>query len=178
MPDRRGDGNPTRFESEKAPRTRSPPCYARIPGRLLSSAAGRIATADPTCALRRKEAWPAGGLDACSRPGARVAAGDVRRLGSANGRSPGRIPEGLWRRVRDRSRAEQRAVDEARAELALAGVARRRGQLQPALEQTEEAGERLRKLGAWEPAARADINAALRIDPATGTPARRRYGPS
>ena len=69
--------------------------------------------------------------------------------------------ERLWRRARDRSRAEQRPVDEARAELSLAAVMRRRGQLQAALNKTQAAGERLRQLGAWQPAAHADVNAAL-----------------
>ena len=69
--------------------------------------------------------------------------------------------ERLWDGARQRARASGRAVDEARADLALAGVARRRGELSDALRQTTDAGRRLHALGAWEAAARAEINAAL-----------------
>lgn len=69
--------------------------------------------------------------------------------------------ERLWGLVFDRSRNEGWRVDEARARLALAGVLRRRGELEAALDETEAAGETLRALGAWEAAARADVNAAL-----------------
>lgn len=69
--------------------------------------------------------------------------------------------ERLWTSVRNRSHADGRSVDEARAELSLAGVTRRRGALTRALEQTLSAGERLAELGAWESAARAQVNAAL-----------------
>jgi len=69
--------------------------------------------------------------------------------------------ERLWGHARDRSRREGRVVEEARADLALAGVARRRGQLEAALQQTLAAGARLDALGALQAAAHAEINAAL-----------------
>lgn len=69
--------------------------------------------------------------------------------------------ERLWAAMCDRSSREGRKVDEARADLALAGVIGRRGKLEVALKQTIEAGTRLDALGAWEAAARADVNAAL-----------------
>jgi len=69
--------------------------------------------------------------------------------------------ERLWQWARDRSGDEGRTVDRARAELALAGVTRRRGDLKRALEQTEAATRRLRDHGAWEAAARGDVNATL-----------------
>jgi tetratricopeptide (TPR) repeat protein len=71
--------------------------------------------------------------------------------------------ERLWSRARERARACGRAVDEARGDLALAAVARRRGEFRDALQQTIGAGRRLYQLGAWEAAARAEINAALLI---------------
>jgi hypothetical protein len=69
--------------------------------------------------------------------------------------------ERLWVSVRDRGHADGRLLDAARAELFLAGATRRRGDLALALEQTLAAGARLAELGAWEPAARAQVNAAL-----------------
>lgn len=71
--------------------------------------------------------------------------------------------ERLWTRARERARTSGRAVDEARGDLALAAVARRRGELRDALQQTISAGRRLHQFGAWEAAARAEVNAALLI---------------
>lgn len=72
--------------------------------------------------------------------------------------------ETLWRAARDRSRAEGRELAEQRAELSLASVERRRGDVLAALGRTESARAALSRLGAWDAVARADVNRALALE--------------